>query len=639
VPAMKTGPLTREELEQVWSGASDESYRDPLQRAGEGHGFEGWTQLFAQLERSSKAIDVTTQAMFISPWSGQTNPPASGARRSTVTLTISRSGLVDRPLLLAKGQVFAEEETVDYGSTGGVAVRTGRRYVLDEDVFFPPGVRGPQPVDAVAEFSGYGFDNPLPGTIKVLSQPGAVFENVRATVTESVVPADLTGNTRNVTTITAENRPDMFIPDHVGQYVMLVGGTNAGVLARVVDFGAPQPPFQGSSAGLELLYTAIVTGGAGTFSVGETVRISDTVPAIVAYGRVVDYRTVSGTRLLSYVLVTGTVTNVMGHAFVGLTSGATATESARAWRTDLTPEAPVGGVGGASWRMLDWVDDWGIVVTNAASPAGGRSGMLDELGSERKVYRVADEPEEDYRARVREVADVVTPNAIRRALNRTIPGIDWCLREAGTTYRGFFYDGDLSPPSGVGHGADNDSYDNDVFVVQGSNFTVPFIFDERVELRNTTTGLIYATGYMGREENVAGFTYRITVIRKTGALPASLALATLYGMQSGAALTNILSGSVPSTVSARRNRVYFDYEQFRGYFFVSVPNLATGAFGFAFDVTVEDWGWDMPGSYETAFDGYPIQASDVYRRVWQTIDQIRAGGVGWELNQNPGPCP
>src|SRR5581483_10658353 len=143
MPAIKSGPLTRAEIQSVWEGSVDKGYREPFLAAGEGRGFEVWTQYFAQLERASKAIDVTTQAMFISPWSGQTNPPAAGAAKATVTLSLSRTKLLDRLLVLGKGLVYVGEQTTDAGDGGGVTVATGRRYVLTEDLVFQPGEQGP----------------------------------------------------------------------------------------------------------------------------------------------------------------------------------------------------------------------------------------------------------------------------------------------------------------------------------------------------------------------------------------------------------------------------------------------------------------------------------------------------------------
>ena len=57
-------------------------------------------------------------------------------------------------------------------------------------------------------------------------------------------------------------------------------------------------------------------------------------------------------------------------------------------------EAPSGVPleGGSSWRVMDWVVDWELVTTNVLSPTGGTLGMLDLIGRERKLPRLAGEP-------------------------------------------------------------------------------------------------------------------------------------------------------------------------------------------------------------------------------------------------------
>ena len=106
---LKSGALSEAELLEIWKGALDKSYRDPLLHAGEGNGLEAHTQGLAQLARVSKAIDKTTQAMFICPWSGQSDVPAEGARKAQVVLTFQRTKLLDRPIVLGKGLIVVGE--------------------------------------------------------------------------------------------------------------------------------------------------------------------------------------------------------------------------------------------------------------------------------------------------------------------------------------------------------------------------------------------------------------------------------------------------------------------------------------------------------------------------------------------------
>lgn len=75
--------------------------------------------------------------------------------------------------------------------------------------------------------------------------------------------------------------------------------------------------------------------------------------------------------------------------------------------------------GGVSWRLLSW-QDMGLTLTSVQAPAGGRDNDLWLLGDERGVYPQPGEAQETFRARVSALADVVSPNAINRAVNRAL---------------------------------------------------------------------------------------------------------------------------------------------------------------------------------------------------------------------------
>lgn len=630
--ALKTGALTRAEIQQVWEGSVDKGYRDPLVRAGEGEGFEAWTQLFAQFERASKAIDVTTQAMFISPWSGQTNPPAAGGQKATVTLTLTRSKRLHEPLFLGKGLFVVQEETTDFGPGAGVVVQTGRRYFLAEDVYFAPGEQGPFNVVFEAERFGYGYNNPLPGTIKAIEQKGALFENDRATVEVFDNPADLASAASKLRAV-AWNEPDMFVPDHLGQYVLFTAGANVGQVGRMTSFDPPLPPLTGSAMEMEIFYSVGLVGVTGTFQKGEIIEFTG---AGLAYGRVVDFRTVAGVPRLAFVLVNGpssAIDPILSALVTGQGSGATGALVTLDYATSFVAEAPVVGIGGATWRILDWILDYGMTATNVLSPENGRAAFLDELGFERAIGRSPGETDEFYRARVREIADVVTPNAIRRTLNRALPGTTWSFREVGLPgLPGFFYDGTNEAPSPIPHGASLDCYDVDTYTVDGFFINGPgFDFQEPIVLEDPSDFTLYSEGWMGREDNILG-TYRLTIIRKSGGPPGT---GTLYprvrGLRSGTTM-EVSSATTNDQVNLRRYRVWLNYTEFRGFFLVTMPALAFGEFGFPYDTpTYQNNGYDIPSPWMTAYDGFPRLAADTYRRVWDAVEAARAGGVGWEL--------
>lgn len=788
---LKTGALSRAEIQAVWEGSVDKGYRDPLVRAGEGGGFEAWTQLFAQFERASKAIDVTTQAMFISPWSGQTNPPAAGGQKATVTLKVTRSKRLHEPLFLQAGLFVVEEETTDWGPGAGVVVRTGRRYFLAEDLYFAPGEQGPFEATFEAERFGYGYNNPLPGTIKAIEQKGSLFENNLATVAMTEPTPDLASGLFSRAEVTSWNEPDMFVPDHLGQYLLFSDGANEGKIGRIVEFDPPLAP-NGSSVALDLLnvfgasdeitsyaftnqsgdvflsstqnlqagptfqgdasklgavtfllkktgaptgtavakvyaltgswttnsntptgpvlatsdpldvatlgtsyaqvrlafsganqitlvngtnYAIVLeyTGGNSTNNVGigadstaptypgfmtrffsgswsalaaeacftlhrayvaefiegETISFSQGT-TLYGYGRMVASRTVNGRRSVSFVALSGTIADMMtlGRVAVGLQSGAAFTVSSVNYQTTFADEAPIVGVGGASWRILDWIADWGLEATNALSPENGKAAFLDELGNERAIGRSPGETDDSYRERVREIADVVTPNAIRRALNRALPGSPWSFLEVGQPgFLGFFYDGTNEAPDVLPHGARNDAYDVDTIEFDGPAVTGTFQFQEPVVLEDPSTWAIFVEGWMGRLDGTT-----MTVIRKSGwPPPSNSVMPRIRGLYSGATL-DVTSAQTNEQAFLRRRRVWLNYTEFRGFFLVTMPPLSFGEFGFPYDTTTyQNNGFDIPSPWKTAYDGFPRLASDTYRRVWDAIEAARAGGVGWEL--------
>ena len=166
--------------------------------------------------------------MYVTSWSGQTSLSATGALNSVVMLTLSRpaGGLSTRALTLRAGQFIVEEKTTDYAEDGPISVFTGRRYFLAADVTFTANDLGPHTVAAVAEYPGVGFNNPLPGTISSPDQPGTGFNNDRASVRAGNI-------------VDADNQPDVFVPDHVGQYIQFTGGANAGQIRQILQYVRP----------------------------------------------------------------------------------------------------------------------------------------------------------------------------------------------------------------------------------------------------------------------------------------------------------------------------------------------------------------------------------------------------------------
>jgi hypothetical protein len=134
-------------------------------------------------------------------------------------------------------------------------------------------------------------------------------------------------------------------------------------------------------------------------------------------------------------VIPGYFFNIANGVIYGTASGTTFTPDLR--------EQTFAVSGDNRWRFLDWTEDLGIEVANVDSPTDGQSPVLDEIGFERNVPRTTQEPDDSYRVRVGNPADIIAPNAIRRAVNHILApyGLACCFRQVGTDLLpGFFYD-------------------------------------------------------------------------------------------------------------------------------------------------------------------------------------------------------
>jgi hypothetical protein len=520
----KTGPLTEDELEALWTSVTDRSYWEPFTELGEGLGYEAHTQSFAQHGRVSQAVDETTQGLYVLPWSGQTGDPASGAAQSVAGLAFSRIGPLDQELTLVPG-TLVEEIAVDFGDLGGVEVHTGRRYALTALVGVGPGVPGPVAGSAQAEAPGRGYDNPQPGTLVSVVQPGSGLTNGGA----SVVPG-LLGHA-----LVVDPDPDVVVPELVGQYVELVAGANAGAVRRVARYLPANPGVDGGTVVLAPTTVLRFTAGSvvGTFASGEVVEQSGwsaTVLYATATHLVAD-------RLSGSVALATTAT--------GVGSGATATFDSVDQGPDLVAET-----GTATWKVLDWAADLGLAVTNPDPPSGGKLAVLDELGAERRVARGAGQDDDGYRERVSTLADVVSPNAVLRAVNRVLAplGQTGWLREVGLAgLPGLYYDGDPT----------------------NADPAVAFAYDLDFDVRPQD-----------------------------------------------------------------RYKLVLSYLEMRAFFLVGLPALDAGDFGCAYDDGPAD-AYDAAPTPAAFYDGFALTAASFYRTIWQSLDEARAGGVSFDLVQDP----
>lgn len=612
------GPITAAELLELWEGAVDPGFSESLLEKGPGFGIEAYEQLFAQAERVSRAVDTTTQAMFLLPWSGQTGDPAAGEARAAVTLSFHRSKRIELPIVLGAGTVFYEEETTDWGPSPGdpgQVVLTGRRYTLLADLVVAPGEAFDPPVaaPAQAERAGYGYNNPMPGTIRRFRQPGAGFANGGATVRTAG------GNDYFEPT----PFPDTLVPDHEGQYVLFTAGANAGRVKRLVGVQRPAAGGAGATATLERVIVLEGSVGAGAAIAGETFQQATTLAA----GQLMAVRPGAPARL---VLRAGATAFDATHAVTGLASGVVFTPTMISLQPNAAPE-----VGTASWQVLDWADDLGFTVTNEAKPAGGRSGFLDAIGKERNRPRSAGEPDSVFRKRLSTIDDTVTPHAIARAAARALApyGATGCLREAGQVLLpGLYYDAFTLAKD------DANAYDLGCQAYSPRVQSPAFFDGELLTQRDPATGVI-ATGTAVLAPLAAGlgpapipFLFGVNP-RGASVFQAGLPI---VGARTGITFTPEPGSIGPGLRPQDRYRYYFSFLEMRAFFLVGVPTLPLGDFGFAYDAGAY-------GGYDTFpfpdfYDGYYASAAAVYISVWAAIYAVHAGGVGFDLVREDVGC-
>jgi hypothetical protein len=272
--------------------------------------------------------------------------------------------------------------------------------------------------------------------------------------------------------------------------------------------------------------------------------------------------------------------------------------------------------------------------------------VLDALGRERKIPRQTAEPDSTYRQRVAVPDDTVTPNAVKRMLNRVLTkpqGLSWCFREVGTSLLpGFFWD--------------LDAYDYDaVVVVSPTSSSGAFQPGEQVRQ-------LLANGQVAQGHALVSYAVPSTpwvpgqaaTTGIGGASPLLHAVADINPQAGGAFVPGLpivgLASSAAATptslagglVPGNRFKVLLDYLRFRAYFLVDVQLGGAGDFGFGWGGAASGSGalfdyWDC-APFPCFYDGFPVTADSTYAQAYSSVDAIRAGGVYWEMDPMLGPC-
>lgn len=414
--------LSVEDLLALWESSVDPEFARQLLEQPDS-GIEVIEASAAVFALASDAIERSSQSLFLRPWSGQTFPPATGARLATVPIDLTRTAPTTDPLVLEVVTFVVEEQVLDAGPGGGVLVATGRRYSPQQTVVMLPGVATLR-ATCQAERPGGGYNLPLEGALTLLVDSGT------ATGDQATL-APGTASHRLVLSTTSET----VAPSAVGQYVLFTAGANAGQRRRAIGYEAPNAdiPHNGVIA-LAPTLTLAVSAVTGTFIPGELVEQSATGAAAALIDVENGYLVADRTAAPDF--TAGTLR--------GVQSGATATVG-----DVIEYPAMVAETGTAGWQLLSWAG-LGLTASNPEQPSGGASPTLDHIGSERDMGRSSGEMDDPYRARLYSRPDVVTPNALVRAMNRVLApyGLTGCLREPSDlgTFAGFFYDAPANGP-------------------------------------------------------------------------------------------------------------------------------------------------------------------------------------------------
>jgi hypothetical protein len=101
---------------------------------------------------------------------------------------------------------------------------------------------------------------------------------------------------------------------------------------------------------------------------------------------------------------------------------------------DATIDPPLPGGGSGTWRPATF-GELGVTLTQDFAPngdiTGGSGDTLDSIGSDRRIARVGNESDDQYRGRVCNYPEIITPTSIKAIISSILDpcGIPWSFRE------------------------------------------------------------------------------------------------------------------------------------------------------------------------------------------------------------------
>lgn len=234
----------------------------------------------------------------------------------------------------------------------------------------------------------------------------------------------------------------------------------------------------------------------------------------------------------------------------------------------LNPDPLIAESGAVTWSLLDWID-LGFELVETPAPSGGRDDNLRMLGEERQVFQQTDETDDTFRERASQLIEVVSPQAIRNAINRAL----------------------------------------DPFGLRGQAF----------DIQDDGAGEPFFDGFFADVDAADYYEPGDAFPESPYKLPLS-----------DAENPGVINGEA------------------RGFFFVRLPFLGFGEFGMSADdgpiIFLEVPGTHLGSAADHGFvDGFPVDGDAVNRAIWDTVNRIRAGGVGFvmirDAELNAPPCP
>ena len=568
--------LSSADLRSMWKSIADTNYTEPFEGAD---GLEAYEQMFEQLARVSAAIDTATQGIYSQAHSSQSALPAGLASPAYVVLDLSRNLRMDISLQLPTETLGFEEVAHDWGQDigeRGQLLPTGRVYAPVPGTVFMGGDSGPFRFAAKSRGVGYGFNNPQIGSITKVNSARSVAGSGASVINSGVTD----------TLAILANSQEMPGPAHVGHYLTFTHGSNVGRVRRILAIA-------GSNLILECPYQARGVW-VGDSTIGEVLWMGSYSVKLLGMASEECFGVEMSPR-------PGNSSGV----FTGSLSGSTFTESNVSDSSHLSPE-----VGTANWVTLSFETDFGFTVTNKMQPIMGAAGVLEEIGRERRVYQMQGEAQEEYRKRVVNLPDVVSPNAIKRIVNRQIVplGKTAILREPGTAnLPGFFYD--------------VDAYDYGSQSVIGE--VSGLLSNEPVYQVNDDTGVV-VSGYacVNFDSN-----YLVCITGQSGLFSRDWPI---IGKKShGKATTRYpINGGL---AEANRYRYYFNEQESVRFFLVTFPPLSGGKI-FAYDAINNANAYDLLTSESHNFyDGIDAAYRLRLKTIWKSINAARAAGVSFDL--------